>query len=569
MRSISSGSRRHIIVAALLLFVLVVISFSAVLHNGFVNWDDDAYLTDNPRVRDLSLASLPVFFTSLERIQYKPVSFLFFAIQYRLFGLDPLGYHAVSIVLHAVNALLVFGLFYLLRRNLFIAWGVAAFFAVHPLKSESVAWVTEQKDLLVGLFIFSSSIAYILYRERGSRAAYYLSLILFCLSLLAKPTAALAPFVLFGLDGLRRKSWRPLLDKVPFFAISFGAILINFLALRWMDLRDSLSWSPGIVFSRFAFYISKIFWPAPLSGYYPGGSEQAPAFLIMALAVVGVSAFLLKKTRLFREFFFGFSFFLLFLTPMLFLRGPIGVADRYVYIAGVGIFYVVLEFLATLKPGAGMIVLAAVVVVSASLSFERSLVWRNGVTLWSDVLKTYPRSELAHLNLVSAYYDRGDDVRARRHAQALLALAPQSWDGMLLLANVSLRQKDIQTAKQLYERVLRLNPASCGVYNGLGLVAAAQGPEGSPEAIAWFQKAVQINPTSFQSALNLAHAYVKSGKTTEAITWFRKAAGLKPDDIVTWQNLSVLLFEERRYGECRDALEHLAALEPHPVRPGN
>ena len=210
-------------ISILLLLVIAIIVFSPALKNGF-NYDDDIYIKENRFIKSLSFYNVERIFTSFFAGNYQPVSVLTYLFEYRFFGLNPYPYHLTNIIVHLFNCLLVFWLFYLIGGRVLGAWIVSVLFVIHPLRVESVAWVSERKDVVYAFFFLCACIAYIYYLKNGeNRKLYCLAIIAFILSLLSKPMAITLPLVLFIFDYFfsRKFSKSLYLDKVPFFILSF------------------------------------------------------------------------------------------------------------------------------------------------------------------------------------------------------------------------------------------------------------------------------------------------------------------------------------------------------------
>jgi len=569
------SDRASILALLSLLAVLTCISFRPILRNGFVNWDDNVYLTQNPRAKNFTPEKIPQIFTSFERVQYKPLSFLAFALEDRFFRLDPRGYHAFSLLLHLINVFFVFWLFFLLRRDVFLAWFVAVLFAIHPLRVESVAWVTEQKDLLYGFFFLAAAVTYVLYRLGRPRALYYASLILFALSLMAKPMMIAFPLLLFFFDAaLKKKPFFSWWDKIPFFVISFLMILLNYAALCWFHAQHSVSSMPLEWLQRILIYIFMILWPVRLSCFYP----YAQGFLFTAwpcfisLLFLGYFYLVLRRDGGRGIFAFSLGFFVLSLVPVLAARASYAVSDRYVYIAALGIFYLAAAYVRRLwvsrLSGRRVLRVLSVTIgtgficLLSALTFQRALVWHDSISLWEDALAKYPGVSAAHLNVAYAYAERGDNALARQHALEALRLEPGAWDAFLLLGNIHYGQRQMDKAEEYYRLVLRINPGAFQAYNNLGLVQMARGRKYLEEAAVLFRQALQINDHSDEAFFNLGKAYLGLGQTEDAVACFRKASVLNPDSALAYIALLDVFISEKRFDEALGILQPLLVLKP-------
>ena len=300
-----------IIILIGLILIIAFASFSPCLRNSFVNWDDNGYVSDNTTLKPFSLSSVKIIFTSFNLGHYHPLTMLSYALEYQFFKLNPFGYHLDNLILHLLNCLLVFWLIFILSENIFISFLTAVLFGIHPLQVESVAWISERKNLLYAFFFLSAMLAYVFYIKSNRELKYYfLGLVLFIFSLLAKSMAVTLPLVLLLVDYfLNRKVGKAMfLDKIPFFILSlvFGIIAI-FGVYSSGALRHENSYGLASILIVAAhgvvFYLSKIFLPLKLSCLYPYYGVGDIHFLysiILALALalmVIISASPAKKNR--------------------------------------------------------------------------------------------------------------------------------------------------------------------------------------------------------------------------------------------------------------------------------
>ena len=223
----------------LLIIGVTFIAFLPSLNNGFTNWDDEAYVVDNPDIKAFGLHHLKKVFSSIYVSNYQPLTMLTYMAEYRSFQLNPMVYHCTNVLLHIINCLLVFAFIYGLSGNYFTGLLVGLLFAVHPLRVESVAWIAERKDVLSSFFYFLSLLFYVRYMKKGGRKFYGFCLLSFLLSLLSKPMAVSQPFVLLLIDYVNDKKLdkKTLLDKIPFFAIAAVFVAITFLTQKVARVR--------------------------------------------------------------------------------------------------------------------------------------------------------------------------------------------------------------------------------------------------------------------------------------------------------------------------------------------
>ncbi len=453
--------------------------FLPLLDAGFLGWDDGVYVTGNALVRNLSLAAVREMFTSFHLGLYKPLTLLSLAVEYRLFGPDPAAFHAVGILLHFANCLLAYALLRRLSGSAAAALFGAMLFCVHPMRVQSVAWVAERKDLLFALFFLLSLLGYESYLSSGSRRSYLLSLGAFLLSLGAKPMGVSLPLALLLMDWLRgrRIDRRAALEKLPFLAlaVSFTALALYSAggAGVYQD-RPGYTAFDGLVvgLAGLLAYAVRLFLPIGLSAVYPypakvSGLLPVPFLLALPAAVLLASGlwYLARRDR--RYGFAGLFFLATVLPGLQFLPvSPSYAFDHYTYVPYLGPFYLagvllagLLERYPRLRPH---LAAAALLLISGLgvMARERTLVWRDDVSLWSDMLEKYPDSDLALANRTLAYLERGEKELALADAGRLAAARPDLPKSFINRGAVLAVMKEYDKALRDFDRALELDPGN-------------------------------------------------------------------------------------------------------------
>lgn len=401
------------------------------LNGQFLLWDDDSHVTRNPVIRALTCDNLRAMFTEPLARLYVPVTWLSLAVDYRVWGRDPFGYHLTNLALHLAGTMLVFFFVRRLTNQPAVALLTAALFGVHPLRVESVAWVTERKDVLFACLYLASLLAYCRW-VTGRRQGYWWCFGFFVAAVLSKATAVTLPVMLLVFDALvyRRRAW---VEKVPFLAVSLIVGLATVVA-QVSGAGETLAsvetipvWArAGLVGYCALFYVGKFFWPAHLSAIYPTFDEfgwtpwHATGWLLLFLAV---TAGLATQRRRWPVVWLGWLFYLVALLPTIGLA-PVGihvVADRYAYLALLGIMLAVSALVAPLVRVSLWVVLVGVLAV---LTTQRTAVWGNTGTLFESVLVENPESLPAHINLSVWYRRLGWYDEAIVHGRIVVALAP-------------------------------------------------------------------------------------------------------------------------------------------------
>jgi protein O-mannosyl-transferase len=526
------------------LILINVFIYAAVGRFELVNWDDPTYITDNPTVlRGLNWSTAWWALTTGNSPYWHPVTWLSHLLDVSLFGTDPGPYHVVNLILHVANTLL---LFELLRRTT-LAVGrsafVAAIFAAHPLHVESVAWVTERKDVLSTLFLLLTTLAYARYAKRPAAARYALVMALFALALMSKPMVVTLPVLLLLLDAwpLARSNLRVLIvEKIPLVALaavtSVATVIIQSRVGAMAGLEAlPLSTRLGNAAIGYVAYVEKTIWPWPLAAFYPlfQLSPLRVAAAIAALVAISYGAFRLRGRHPY--LWVGWSWYLVSVTPVIgFLQaGEQGMADRFMYVPMIGLLIAVAW-------GAGAVldrigastralpaIAVAVVIACAMAARSQAAHWENSLTLWEHAARVTPASYIAHENLGQALRERGRLDEALASYERALALAPAHSSGYAAVIN-----------------------------NSIGLVLTRQ--DRIPEARVRFLAAVQSNPGFAEARSNLANALAAEGQATEAMTHYREAIRLKPDYVEPRVGLGAVLLRAGRAAEAavqyRDAI---------------
>jgi tetratricopeptide (TPR) repeat protein len=583
--------------------VLLVTSFSLLpcIENEFTNWDDDLHVTANTSIKSLSWKNIKTIFTSFYVGHYMPLTILSYAVEYRFFTLNPHAYHTTNLLFHLFNCVLVFWLVYLLSGKELTGFIVALLFGIHPLHVESVVWISERKDVLYTFFFLSSLICYLLYlRQRGTKRYYSLALLFFILSLLSKSMAVTLPFVLYLFDIFFHRAFnrRTLFEKVPFFAlaVAFGIITL-FSAAPAIRHDVSLLKSPFIASYGLVLYLIKLVLPLNLSCIYPypEGVSYIPQWKLLGpgvLVILGILCiiFLGKKTQYRDTLLFGCLFFLVTILPVLQILpvGQVIAADRYTYIPAIGIFFLAgrgisylyenkIQYSLTLKTFSSVL-FAGIVIVLGILTWERCHVWRDSITLWSDVLEKYPNSSTAyndrggaylakkeyqnalydftqaikitphyaqaHNNLCYTYRMLSENEKAIVHCKKAIEIDPILVESYANLGNMYASTGKYEEAIMMYKKAIE-KKIDFRVYNDLCTVYRTTGRY--KNGIESCLKAIMIRPDFSEAHHNLADIYMSTGKYNDAIELYKKTLEINPDLAAAHNNLAVIYYYTKQY----------------------
>ncbi len=505
------------------LIVLVASALGPVARNGFVAYDDPLYVVDNPHVRDgLTRDGIAWAFTTFHATNWHPLTWISHMVDVEACGLDASCHHLASLIVHSLNTVLLFLLLASATGRNWPAAMAAALFGVHPLHVESVAWVSERKDLLSALFWLLSMAAYGRYARRPGLGRYLLVAAAFGFGLLSKPMVVTLPVALLLLDfwplarfspgpGAVARGLRLLAEKLPLLALSAASAIVTVLAQRSGEAvaaRDVISWTArlGSALRSYAWYLGKTFWPTSLAVVYPHpatmpGGLAFGTVVVSAVILVGITWAALAQWKRRPYLACGWLWYLVTLLPVIGIVqvGLQGVADRYAYLPSIGIFVGLAWGIADLAGASrtrraavacvvGATVLALGVAARAQVSY-----WRDGFALYERAVNVVPNNWLALHHLGVARRDRGDlDLAVRALTEAG-----------------------------------RIQPASPGVWTDLGMSHAARGDDAA--AAACFEKVVLLTPNDESAWINLGVASALSGRTGRVREVHQRLERLNPE----------------------------------------
>lgn len=522
--------------ALLFILILTFCAFSYTLQNGFTNWDDGAHVWGNALVRSLSWENIVRIFTSDVQKTYIPLTILSFAVEYHWFGLNPFVYHLTNLILHLAVTGLVFLL--ALRMGLpVIGAGLAALlFGVHPVHVESVAWVTERKDVLYAFFYMLALISYWAYLTDGRRTSYLYSILFGALSILAKPMALSLPLVLCLFDWLKQRPLRPaLVEKIPHLLYVIPLAGITFLLnARVPELSQGnfiLIW-----LWTFSFYLQKLCWPWTLVPLYDlpfPVSFSNPAYF-GALATVGILGAVMILLRRDRWFWFAIGFYFLsifFLLRFDDVKDVSIVADRFMYLPSLGFFFWIGqragEFFQSASPRrkqAAAVVLVGVAALLSIKTYGQTKIWENNFSLWDHVVRHSPRQAIAFVNRGESLSDAGAPEAAIADFTRALALDPQLPAAYTNRGNVFAQLGQIDRALADYGEALRIAPNFTGALNSRGVLYARMG--NLDGALADFNAAVTMDPQSALAYFNRGNVFWQKNDKDAALADYNRAIQL-------------------------------------------
>ena len=576
---------RYDIWACLFLTFITLAVYGQIINHDFVYFDDGRYVFQNPYVKGGFTPETVIWaFTSISESNWHPVTWLSHMLDHVLYGMNPGLHHLTNLIFHILTTLL---LFLFLKRITGAFWQssfVAALFALHPLQVESVAWVSERKNVLCAFFWMLTLWGYIRYVEKPTLRRYLSTLLFFILGLMAKPMVVTLPFVLLLLDywplgrfhqtGKRPISYPAVWEKIPFFLLSAASSAVTLVAQQRGGSIGSAAVYPfgervANALLSYVKYMGKMVWPFELTVFYPfpsviPGWQVAGPFLLLAAISFGV----IKGARQRPYAVVGWLWYIGTLVPVIGLVqvGSQAMADRYTYLPLIGLFMVaawgVSEFSARHRIKKVWLTASAGVLLSLLITTTWRQVgyWENSVALFTRALAVTADNPVAHNNLGYTLSTQGKFGKAINHYLEALRLYPDCVVAHYNLGNALGNLDKPSQAIYHYREVLRLNPKHTGAHNNLGNVLAKQGKLN--DAVKHYSAALKIDSENPKTYKNFGAVLVRLGRLGEAIPLFREALKIYPDYPDAHSDLGVALAIQGRMAEAIAHFRKALRLEP-------
>ncbi len=587
------------LVAVLLLAGTLSLYWPATRH-GFINYDDPDYVFENNNIAQGITPQGVIFsLTSRHSNNWHPVTWLSHMVDAELFSLSPEGHHLTSICLHALNSLMMFLILRLMTGAVWRSAIVAALFAWHPLRVESVAWVAERKDVLSGFFamlVLGAYARFVAFKTQNSvrtRLWYGLALLFFALGLMSKPMLVTLPFVMLLLDfwplrrifnperndldplPLRKKLVPLVAEKTPFFAFAAVSCALTLWAQgeavqRLEDFSLVRRLTNAVV--AYGSYIGKMFYPANLSIVYPYPSSWPTwkaGVALLVLATASIASLRLRKRC--PWLMTGWLWYLGMLVPVIGLVqvGTQAMADRYTYLPMIGLLISGVwgawhlagnRLWARISVSLLLVALLAGAVIATTRHLPR---WKNSETLYRHALSVTKDNALVHYNLALELMDQGRWDEALHHCREVLKLFPEEADTHNNVGRILSHQGKRKDAVEHYRRAIQANPLHLAALNNLGMALIEE--EQWEEAALHFENAVHHNPQAADPRFNLGRCRARQGKPADAMRHYREALKLNPAMAQAHLNLGSLLAKNANFSEAQKHFS--AALKLHPNDP--
>lgn len=585
MRS-SQLARLLLVDVTLVLATLAV--FREVRDFALITYDDPAYVGNNSYVLGgLRMSSIVWSFTSMHAANWHPLTWISLMLDATLFGKEPGGFHVVNLALHVLNALLLFHVLQRLTGKLGRSAFAAALFAVHPLHVESVAWVSERKDVLSTMFMMLAMWAYLRYTERPILSRYLMMLLLFSLGLSAKPILVTLPLLLLLLDwwplgrltqhskpGRRTSLIRLLLEKVPMLVLSGASSVVTVLAQARGGTMSTTEMLPLWVRGQnsllsYVGYLSKTLWPTNLAFFYPHpGAVPFSKAGQAALILVALTALALLVVRRHPYALVGWLWYVGSLVPVIGVIqvGPQASADRYTYVPLIGLFLVMAWVFPELPDAPrwwrkALVVGSLAIVVTLSIIASRQVrYWRDSVTLYTHALSVTSNNFLAHNNLGNLFLGQAKLQQAAAEYEKALLIKPAD---AIVRYNLALALEGLireREAAVQYEAALLSNPRLGEAHNNLGYILARRGRQ--REAIEHYREALRINPSNTGARFRLALSLQRIGMLEESVREYENVIRESPGDAEALNNLGAVLATMGRLREALPRFREAVRLAP-------
>ncbi len=568
--------KKHFIVFLLVAFSCGLSYWNALSNDFMMTWDDDAYIFENPHIEPENLQGIIEVFTTGFEANYHPLTLLSLAVDHAIWGKNPFGYHLTNLLLHLLVSLLVYWFTFLLVKNKNASIFASLLFALHPMHVESVAWVSERKDMLYLLFLIAGLIGYVRYLDKLDARFFIASLVFCVLSMLSKPNAVVFPVLVVLLDFWKGRPWQTknYLEKIPFFAL---AAIFSLLTIHYQGSYDAIADLSGYgIFQRvqmvcysWIVYFYKFFFPVYLSGFYqyplvdvvfPIQIQVAP-FICFALAVFA----LIYRSKYLA---IGLAFFTVSLLPVLQII-PVGsalLAERYTYLPYVGLGLIAAQSFAWIEQQYSnykwilAISTSFLLLLFAIITHERTAVWQNDYTFWTDVIKKDPNTMMGRLGLGNHHYRNGDLDASIKQYEDVLKVFPNSIDAHSFLGFLYEELEEPEKAIEHYDWAAYLDEADAYIRKRRGKLLLKLGLW--PEAIKDLSFCVENDPSESEIYILRADAFFGIGDKFKAKQDWSKAISLGTENPKAYFNLGNYFYEKGQFEIAKHNFEMATNLNP-------
>jgi Tfp pilus assembly protein PilF len=563
-----------------LLIIITLIPYAQTGSFSFVNYDDPEYVYENPVMSSgISLRSIAWTFSIGNSANWHPVTWMSHLADSTIFGMNAGAHHLMNVLLHIANTLLLFFLLFMVTGFRWRSGFVAALFALHPMHVESVAWISERKDVLCTLFFLLTLLCYIRYTRKRSIQRYIPVILLFLLGLMAKPMLVTVPLIFILLDMWQRSETTPerfflssikrLQEKIPFFCIAAASGIITIiaqhtkLAIASTSATYSLSFRLENALESYCAYIGKLLLPIHLAVFYPPRIHSSfTVILLCAVVFLTISYAALKYYKKYSYITFGWLWYCITLLPVIGIIqvGDQSMADRYTYIPSIGLFIIVAWGLYDIalhyrRFGLTVVVGVAITILALCgwLTCKQVGYWQNSQTLFEHALSVTTDNYVAHNNLGLYYAGQGNVSAALDQYQEAIRIHDSDVNAQNNLGNMLMEIGRIDAAIPHYEKAIVYKPGFAEAHNNLGIAFAQQNM--LQEAIREFKETLRINPNNARPYNNIGLALIKLNENAAAIPYLLHAVELDAGNAEAHYNLGCA------YVHCGDSLNAIPHFE--------
>ena len=571
-----------------LIYLLLAATAIAVywqVHNfDFVYYDDPEYVSENMHLQSgFTRESIIWAFTAGYASNWHPLTWLSHMLDYKLFGNDSGWHHITNLILHIANTLLLFAVLKYMTGRIWPSAFVAALFALHPLHAESVAWVSERKDVLSTFFWFLMMICYVWYAKSPGLWRYLLTLLIFALGLMAKPMLVTLPFVLLMLDywpleRLERENlYHLMLEKAPFLALAAGSSTITILVQNKAVVAvSSLPLNIRVANSLLSYvkYIAKMFIPSHLAFHYPHQAHDISYWQAAgaALLLLAVSALILKKALRYKYLPVGWCWYLGTLVPVIGLVqvGEQAMADRYTYVPLIGLFiiiaWVIPDVLAGWKYRNRILVIVAplIILILSVAAYVQAGYWRDTVTLFEHASQVTDGNYLVHHFLGQYLYKQGDLDKTIYHESQALIIEPDFPQANNTIGMALVKKGKLAEAVVHFKRAVLIKADYADAYSNAG--GALSDLERYDEAVPYLTSAIQLKPDIAAAHYNLGIIYAKQGKLDKAVEHLTRTTQLDHGLPKAYSNLGAAFAQQGKLDEAISNFEQALRFDPNNVQ---
>lgn len=564
---------KSVFLIILALTILTIVVYWPVQNYEFINYDDEVYVTDNYRIQqDVTLKKITDTFSDFHTSNWHPLTMMSHMLDWQLFGYRAGGHHWTNVIIHILNAILLFLLFHKLTGAVWKSALVAFLFALHPINVQSVAWISERKNVLSTFFWIVTMLFYVRYVKQPDWKRYIPVFICFALGLMAKPMLVTLPFVLLLIDywplnrtqinlhhqnenriftfDKKRKISFLILEKIPLFILSIVSIFLTIHGARYIKSITSLEYLPLSIripnsINSYVLYIKKLFWPNDLAVFYPIYHIPVWQCLVATIFLLGITFLVCRYLRKYPHLFVGWFWYLGTLVPVIGIVqvGNQAMADRYAYIPFIGLFIIIAwgaENLLFNKNVFKKIIISVTVFAILALmmtTYNQVKVWRDTVTLFEDTLRKTKNNYVAYNALGLEAASKNKNEEALMNYYIAQKINPNFYPAYNNAGIALIKMGRYDEALRNFEMALKVNEFSAQAYYNIGLLSLKD--NNLDKSIMLFRKAIEIQPDYTEAYNNLGVVFVKKGMIREGIANFQKSLEVNPSYSEAQHNLQV------------------------------